>query len=205
MNTKTVRARPAAPPLSLLPALAGTTALLLGGLAALPLQAQAQAQDAQASPSMYLQASQARRGTDAVTLGATLPWKGWQRPLWGGQLTGYWDIYASRWSYRAVLGGREHHSLIGVTPTLRLRMDEGRSAWFWEGGIGLTVADRLYETPERSFSTRANFASHLGLGMSLGEQRQHDLVLRVQHVSNAGIKKPNPGENFVQLRYGYHF
>ncbi|MDP4075596.1 acyloxyacyl hydrolase [Acidovorax sp. A1169] len=23
--------------------------------------------------------------------------------------------------------------------------------------------------------------------------------------SNAGLKKPNPGENFAQLRYGYHF
>lgn len=198
MNTKTFRM---APPVSLVSLLAAT--LAWGALAALPRAAQAQS--AQASPSLYVQGSQARRDTDAVTLGATLPWKGWQRSLWGGQLTGYWDLYASRWSYDGLSGQREHLSLVGLTPTLRLRMDEGRSAWFWEGGIGLTVADKRYEIPNRTFSTRANFASHLGLGVSLGEQRQHDLVLRVQHVSNAGIKKPNPGENFVQLRYGYHF
>lgn len=198
MNTKTFRM---APPVSLVSLLAAT--LAWGALAVLPRAAQAQS--AQASPSLYVQGSQARRDTDALTIGATLPWKGWQRPLWGGQLTGYWDLYASRWSYDGLSGQREHLSLVGLTPTLRLRMDEGRSAWFWEGGIGLTVADKRYEIPNRTFSTRANFASHLGLGVSLGEQRQHDLVLRVQHVSNAGIKKPNPGENFVQLRYGYHF
>lgn len=198
MNTNTFRMAPSASLVSLLAA-----TLAWGALAALP--GAAQAQSAQASPSLYIQGSQARSDTDALTIGATLPWKGWQRPLWGGQLTGYWDLYASRWSYDGLAGQREHLSLIGLTPTLRLRMDEGRSAWFWEGGIGLTVADKRYEIPNRTFSTRANFASHLGLGVSLGEQRQHDLVLRVQHVSNAGIKKPNPGENFVQLRYGYHF
>ena len=31
------------------------------------------------------------------------------------------------------------------------------------------------------------------------------VILRVEHTSNASIKKPNPGENFVQLRYGYTF
>jgi lipid A 3-O-deacylase len=29
--------------------------------------------------------------------------------------------------------------------------------------------------------------------------------VRVQHVSNASIKKPNPGANFVRLRYLYRF
>jgi lipid A 3-O-deacylase len=198
MNTKPFR--PASFPLSV--ALAATVAL--GALAAVPQTAMAQ-QSAQASPSIYIQGSQARRDTDAITLGGTLPWKDWQRPLWGGQLTGYWDIYASRWTFDGAQGGRSHTTVLGVTPTLRLRMDEGRSDWFWEGGIGLTVADKRYVTPERTFSTRANFASHLGLGVSLGEQRRHDIVLRVQHVSNAGLKKPNPGENFAQLRYGYHF
>lgn len=198
MNTKPFRATASA---SLVSALLAT--LALGTLAALPQAALAQS--AQESPSIYVQSSQARRDTDAITIGGTLPWKGWQRPLWGGQLTGYWDVYASRWNFDGAQGGRSHTTVLGVTPTLRLRMDEGRSAWFWEGGIGLTVADKRYVTPERTFSTRANFASHLGLGISLGEQRQHDIVLRVQHVSNAGVKKPNPGENFAQLRYGYHF
>jgi hypothetical protein len=32
---------------------------------------------------------------------------------------------------------------------------------------------------------------------------QHEVALRVRHFYNAGIKLPNPGENFRQLRYTY--
>ena len=32
---------------------------------------------------------------------------------------------------------------------------------------------------------------------------QEKLALRIQHFSNGSIKKPNPGENFIQLRYSH--
>ncbi len=41
--------------------------------------------------------------------------------------------------------------------------------------------------------------------MWLDAERRHALVLRIQHVSNAGIKRPTPGENFLQLRYQASF
>ena len=96
--------------------------------------------------------------------------------------------------------------VLGVTPTLRLRPDGGSSAWFWEAGIGATLADQRYHPAgQEEFSTRFNFASHLGIGINFGARRQHELLLRLQHVSNAGIKKPNPGVEFLQLRYAWHF
>lgn len=52
---------------------------------------------------------------------------------------------------------------------------------------------------------KARHDDSLGLGVSLGAQRQHELLLRLQHVSNAGLKQPNPGLNFLQLRYALHF
>lgn len=157
------------------------------------------------TPAVYVQAGRARGDTDALTLGATLPWKGFRRSLGGSELRGHWDLYVSRWSHDAVPGGSGHTTLLGITPVLRLVPDQGRSAFFLEGGIGATYANQHYQTPEREFSTRFNFASHLGAGVRLGAQRQHELLLRVQHVSNAGIRKPNPGNNFVQLRYALHF
>lgn len=172
--------------------------------AALLAAAPAHAQSVDATPSIYLQGGTAPHNTDTVTLGATLPWSSWQKELWGGQLRGYWDIYVSRWSFDGI-AGYDRATVLGVTPTLRLRPDQGRSAWFWEAGVGATVADKRYLTTDKDFSTRFNFASHLGVGVNLGAQRQHEIALRFQHVSNAGIKKPNPGENFVQLRYAYHF
>ncbi len=164
----------------------------------------ASAQALDTSPSLYLQASQARHGTDAWTLGLTLPWGTWSDSLWGGELRGHWDLWASQWSAEGPTG-RAHTTVVGLSPTLRLRPDEGRSAWFVEGSVGPTYADRLYVTDRKAFSTRFNFASHLGVGLNWGVRRQHELVLRLQHVSNADIKKPNPGENFVQLRYALHF
>lgn len=174
---------------------------ILACAAALP----ALAQDAGVphTPSVYLQGSRAGSATDALTLGATLPWPAWRRPLWGGELRGHWDVYLSRWSFNGP--GYDSLTLAGITPTLRLYPHAGRSAWFWEAGIGATLADRRYRAGTREFSTRFNFASHLGLGIHLGDQGRHELQLRVQHVSNAGIKHPNPGANFVQLRYAAHF
>lgn len=162
------------------------------------------AQQAAHSPSVYLQASRAQHGTDAVTLGATLPFGAWSMPLWGGELRGHWDMYLSRWSFDGI-AGHDSALVLGVTPTLRLRPDQGRSAWFWEAGVGGTLANHRYRTAEREFSTRFNFASHLGVGINLGARRQHELLLSVEHLSNASIKKPNPGLNFVHLRYALHF
>lgn len=183
---------------SLWPALAAS--LLLGWAGA----AQAQAADPGARPSIYLQAARASHGTDAWTLGATLPWPDWRRNLGDFEVRGYWDVYLSQWSADGQ-AGRFHTTLLGVTPSVRLVPDGGRSPWFLDAGIGATLASRRFVTPDKVFSTRFNFASHLGVGLALGAQRQHELQLRLEHVSNAGLKEPNPGQNFLQLRYALHF
>lgn len=155
------------------------------------------------TPSIYLQRDVASHGTDAVTLGGTLPWGAWQKPLGSGVVSGFWDGYISRWSYNGTERG--HLWLLGLTPTLRWTPDEGRSSWFFQAGIGVTLMDHLYRRADDAFSTAFNFASHLGVGLRFGEARRQEVMLRVQHVSNAGIKHPNPGINVVQLRYGYHW
>jgi len=155
------------------------------------------------TPSIYIQRDAASHGTDAFTLGATLPWGTWQRPLGSGLLTGHWDAYVSRWRY----DGGPHDSLwlLGLTPTLRWTPDEGRSPWFFQAGVGVTLTDHLYRSADEAFSTAFNFASHLGVGLRFGQEWQQEVMLRVQHISNASIKHPNPGINYVQLRYGYHW
>ncbi|MDP1996021.1 MAG: acyloxyacyl hydrolase, partial [Gallionella sp.] len=46
---------------------------------------------------------------------------------------------------------------------------------------------------------------HVGVGARFGDRRQFDLGYRFQHLSNGGIKKPNQGINFNQIRFAYHF
>jgi hypothetical protein len=41
--------------------------------------------------------------------------------------------------------------------------------------------------------------------LSFGPADEDEIALRVQHYSNGGIKQPNPGINFLQLRYAHRF
>ncbi|KAF1050135.1 acyloxyacyl hydrolase [Xylophilus sp.] len=174
-------------------------------LALATLAGSAHAQQSPTAPGygLHVQYGSAEHGTDSYTIGVTKPWD-WQTGLWGTQVTGYWDLYGSRWQIDQRLD-RDHTWLIGLTPAFRVRFDEGRSPWFLDAGIGITATDHLYHTQNKKFSTAFNFSDHLGVGYSFGAAREHEIQLRLNHLSNASIKKPNPGENFVQVRYAYHF
>lgn len=177
----------------------------LGALGALAFAAATGAAHAQQAPGygIHVQYGSAENGTDSYTVGVTKPWD-WKTDLWGTEVTGYWDLYGSRWQIDQRLN-RGHVWLVGLTPAFRLRFDQGRSPWFLDGGIGITTTNHLYRNQHKAFSTAFNFADHVGVGYSFGPAREHELQLRFEHLSNASIKKPNPGENFVQIRYAYRF
>lgn len=193
----------------------GTTTLktpqtiLLGALVAAlgAIAAPASAQSKDLSWGIYGQFGsglESRDNPHAITLGVTngLPWS-WQ--LGNSKIVTYWDAYLSQWRAPAVGGGDKTYLQIGIIPSARLRFDNGNSPWFFDAGIGATYLDDIYATPRHTFSTRFQFTEFLSVGRSFGDAGQHELSLRVQHFSNAGIDKPNPGENFIQLRYGVKF
>jgi lipid A 3-O-deacylase len=151
----------------------------------------------------FIEGGLAKRHTDSVTAGLLWPWS-WRRDVGPVELTGLTEAYVSHWSVR---GASERQALtqLGVLPLLRLRFDGGRSAWFVEGGIGVSVMDKIYRTQAKEFSTSFNFTDAVGVGRSFGADRRHELSLRFSHISNGGIREPNPGENFLQLRYAVMF
>jgi hypothetical protein len=65
--------------------------------------------------------------------------------------------------------------------------------------------DQKLVTPRKSFGSQWNFYDMMGIGHSFGAEHEHELAVRWVHVSNAGIKKPNPGQDFLQLRYVARF
>jgi lipid A 3-O-deacylase len=153
---------------------------------------------------VYVQLGAAEHGTASATVGLVWPWA-WRSTFVGGELTGQTEAYASHWTADAFGGGRQSYTQLGLLPVLRLRFDGGRSDWFVEGGIGVTWMDKIYCTPDKCFGSSGNFHDMLGVGRSFGADRSHELSLRLVHYSNAGIKKPNPGIEFLQLRYGWKF
>jgi len=180
-------------------------ALLCAGLLSLSLAASA---FADRDVGLYIEGGDASHGstsTRSVTLGAIGPWTP-RQSVQGGAVSFYWDLFVSQW--RAPLpSGVDHRSYtqLGALAGWRYRFDEGASPWFVEAGIGGTVLNDLYQSPDRRFSTRFQFTEQLAFGRNFGTKGEHELSLRLQHFSNADIKKPNPGENFVRVRYLYRF
>jgi len=142
-------------------------------------------------------------GTRTLTAGLTwdLPYR-WQ--LGPGELRSYLEASYAYWQIQSTdRAGLSHLSQFALIPVLRYRPADGASPWFFETGVGVTATSSVYRTRQKSFSTSFNFSTHLAVGRSFGAQREHELALRVQHFSNGGIKEPNPGETFLQLRYVY--
>jgi hypothetical protein len=152
---------------------------------------------------MHVQAGVSENSYSAA-LGARWEW-GWRHATRMGTLTGYWEGTAGAWSSKHSEDGQDWSFHLGITPVLRLYPVNMAPGWFVEGGIGANVIAPTYQAGGKRFSTAFNFGTHLGVGKRFGESRRSELTLRVQHFSNAGIKHPNPGENFVQLRYAYYF
>ncbi|EER59421.1 conserved hypothetical protein [Acidovorax delafieldii 2AN] len=157
------------------------------------------------APSLYLEAGHTLRsdtGTHLRTLGLRLPL---QHTFWQGRISTHLDMYLSDWASKAAPPAGGHTTQVGVVPMFRYRFDEGRSRWFVEGGIGLSYLNGTYHAASGSFSSRWNFSDHIGVGRNFGTRQHHEVSLHAKHVSNAGLRKPNPGETFLQLRYGYRF
>lgn len=179
--------------------------ITLAAAAATGALAQQAAAPAGAGPSVYVQAAGAENGTRALQAGLTLPWSPSWRWNWGDTpVDGYWDIGAGRWRADAPTG-RESITVLSFIPTFRFHTGGYASPWFIDAGIGATWASDHFVTTQKRFGTRFNFASHVGLGLQFGAARTHEVAVRIQHVSNGGYKKPNPGENFVQVRYALRF
>jgi hypothetical protein len=152
---------------------------------------------------LFVQAGFAEDNTNSYVAGATWDWH-WRRQTGLGTLTGFFEASAGRWSTdTSVPRDPSWATQVGITPVLRLQPAAWGTHWFAEAGVGANVILPIFRSSRKRFSTDFNFGDHMAVGRMFGAERQHELVLRLQHFSNAGIDHPNPGENFVQLRYAH--
>jgi lipid A 3-O-deacylase len=125
-----------------------------------------------------------------------LQWKQEPRFLTDSDWRLYWEAAYGGWNSH----GQAVHDF-GLTPVFRYAPNENRYA---EAAIGFHVLSDLHISTDLDFSTRFQFGSHLGAGVRFGSRHQYDFGVRVQHLSNGGIRNPNPGINFLLLRLQYH-
>jgi hypothetical protein len=155
---------------------------------------------AQAVDGVSFEAGSGQGSTRLVRIGAQWDWqkKWFTQNRW--QLGGYWDAQIGGWDNRL---RNVSFTDISLTPVFRLAAAD--SPVYFEGAIGFHY---LSDYPSRGgapFSSKFQFGDHLGIGYRFGERGAHDASFRVQHLSNAGYRNPNPGINLLLLRYQYHF
>ncbi len=87
---------------------------------------------------------------------------------------------------------------LGLTPFLRWWFTPDTAV---EAGIGANVFSGTY-IGSKTISTAYQFGDSLGLYHRIADT-PWGVGLRFTHYSNADIKRPNPGQNYLQLRLSY--
>ena len=117
---------------------------------------------------------------------------------------GYWDLGLGYWRRDDARAGENDDIVeIGFTPVFRIQRNSLTGPYV-EAGIGAHLLSRT-SIGDNRMSTKFQFGDHIGLGYRFGAKAAWEVGYRYQHLSNAGIKKPNDGINFHQLRVQYRF
>lgn len=146
-------------------------------------------------------------GDRTRVLRAGVQWN-WDTQWWksnGTHIGGRWDLSLAHWRgtrYRDIPGRSQDIAVLGITPVIRFQNDNLKG-FYVEAGIGAHLFSELYDNDGKRLSTAFQFGDHIGLGYVFPNNLE--LGLRIEHFSNGGIKKPNPGVDFVSLRMRYAF
>ncbi|MBK5123005.1 acyloxyacyl hydrolase [Burkholderia sp. R-69980] len=126
----------------------------------------------------------------------------WQIGDWHFSLIG--EAHVAWWHTSE---GNVHENIgeIGVTPIIRFIKASGAIRPFIEAGAGIRLLSSPTISSDYTVSTAFQFASMAGIGVQFGNRQQYLAGYRFQHISNGGIKEPNPGINFSQLYLQYNF
>jgi hypothetical protein len=108
----------------------------------------------------------------------------------------YVEVSVARWRTE---GGAIYDT--AITPVFRYARSTHNGPYV-EAAIGLHILSgtHIQRDKDVDFSTRFQFGDHVGVGVRRGP---YDVGLRLQHLSNAGLRNPNPGINFLQLHLAY--
>lgn len=118
----------------------------------------------------------------------------------------YWEANLSYWYLYKQKEGEEDLFELGITPNFRVERNWA-SQWgrpYLEAGLGVHLLSKVHIGP-RDLGSALQFGTHAGFGLRFGSHEQWDIAYRYEHLSNAGLKEPNPGINFGMVRFGYRW
>ncbi|CAN7278732.1 Lipid A deacylase PagL [compost metagenome] len=93
----------------------------------------------------------------------------------------------------------------GVSPIFRLSYAGEYATPFVEASVGLRVLSHTEIADGHRMGSAFQFSDMAGVGIAFGKAQRLAIGYRFQHLSNAGIKQPNPGTNFSMGYVRYRF
>jgi hypothetical protein len=124
----------------------------------------------------------------------------WGNPQ-GWQTTLHWEVDLARWQAREGRNVTE----VGFSPVFRFEKRGGTVVPFLEGSVGFRILNHVSTSPAHYYSTAFRFNETVGFGLAFGKDLAGEIGFRLQHSSNGGIKKPNPGTDFIIGYVNYRF
>jgi lipid A 3-O-deacylase len=146
-------------------------------------------------------------GNHADLAGVSIQWdaRAPVREYDASRLTRHLELAASYIQGRARSEHNNDIAVVGATPVLRLERPQGNLTLFLEGGIGIRLLSDATLYDNRHFSTAFQFGELLGVGLRFGPRQIYEVGMRVEHISNGGIKEPNDGISFATIHWAYHY
>lgn len=123
--------------------------------------------------------------------------EGWQARL-------HWEVELAQWDSRSGTN-RQSVTEFGFSPIFRLEKRGGSVVPFLEASVGPRLLSHTSTSDQHNFSSAFQFSDMIGMGVAFGARQAAEAGFRFQHISNAGIKEPNPGSNFYTAYLRYRF
>jgi lipid A 3-O-deacylase len=103
-------------------------------------------------------------------------------------------------------GGENKRTIlaVGATPILRMQRPTRDLIPFVEFGAGLRLLSATTLDNKR-YSSAFQFGELIGVGLQFGPRRAYEVAVRLEHISNGNIKKPNDGIGFGAIRFAYQW
>ena len=102
-------------------------------------------------------------------------------------------------TYGAITTSSESAAFVSLGPVWQLRLPSER--WFLHLGFSPTVISGS-TFAGKDVGGHVHFTSSATLGTSFGKRRPLSLSLRIQHTSNGGLNRVNPGLDMIGVSFG---
>ncbi|MBB5191496.1 lipid A 3-O-deacylase [Silvimonas terrae] len=117
-----------------------------------------------------------------------------------GYVTGYWEFAGGAWRVQDTTAYD-----VDIVPMFRYQFkSESWCSPFVEAGVGVAYLTEHKIADDHDLTSHPQFSDRIGGGCRFDGGKQ-ELGINFHHFSNAGLDKPNPGVDFLLVRYGYHF